>query len=93
MYRVHMKKVTATEARRRWFRLLDEAVGGEVIVLHRHGRRLVLRREDRSGSRTARTHPDYRRLLKVPRAGDADRWSWEWTEGTAPLHFVKQPRR
>jgi len=41
-----MKKVTASEARRQWFRLLDEAAQGEVIVLQRRGRRLVLRREE-----------------------------------------------
>ena len=40
-----MKKVTASEARKRWFRLLDDAASGEVIVVERKGRRLVLRRE------------------------------------------------
>jgi hypothetical protein len=44
LYIVRMKKVTASEARRQWFRLLDEAAQGEVIVVQRNGRRLVLRR-------------------------------------------------
>ncbi len=41
-----VKKIAASEARKQWFRLLDEAAGGETIVLERHGRRLVLRREE-----------------------------------------------
>jgi hypothetical protein len=72
-----MKTVTASEARRQWFRLLDEAAQGEVIVLQRKGRRLVLRREEVSRAR-ATSHSAYRRLLRVPRPDQADRWSWEW---------------
>jgi antitoxin (DNA-binding transcriptional repressor) of toxin-antitoxin stability system len=73
-----MKKVTASDARKHWFRILDDAAQGEVIVLERKGRRLVLHREelDRPGA-TAKA-PDYRRLLRVRDADQADRWSWEW---------------
>jgi antitoxin (DNA-binding transcriptional repressor) of toxin-antitoxin stability system len=78
-----MRKVTATEARKRWFRLLDEAAEGEVIVLQRRGRRLVLRREEAVKSRGAKSHPDYRRLLRVPRVDEADRWSWVWSANRA----------
>ena len=78
MYVVHMKKVTASEARRHWFRLLDEAVQGEVIVLQRNGHRLVLRREDIRKVSAASKRPAYRRLLRVPHAEQADRWTWEW---------------
>jgi hypothetical protein len=45
-----MKRVTATEARKQWFRLLDEVAAGEVVVLERKGRQLVLRCEDFQGS-------------------------------------------
>ncbi|MGH2395896.1 MAG: hypothetical protein ACRDFW_02690 [bacterium] len=70
--------MNASEARKQWFRLLDEALRGEVIVVQRKGRRLVLRREelkdagDRAGAR------QYKRLLRAPGADEADRWSWEW---------------
>ena len=73
-----MKKITASEARKRWFRILDEAAQGEVIVLERKGRRLVLRREAVGERGLAAKTPDYRRLLRAPEADEADRWSWEW---------------
>jgi antitoxin (DNA-binding transcriptional repressor) of toxin-antitoxin stability system len=75
-----MKTVTASEARRQWFRLLDEAAQGEIIVVQRKGRRLVLRREE-VGKAKAASRAGYRRLLRVPRADQADRWSWEWKPG------------
>lgn len=78
LYVVRMKKVTASEARRQWFRLLDEAAQGEVIVVQRKGRRIVLRSEDAGRAKAASPGPRYRRLLRVPRADQADRWSWEW---------------
>ena len=70
-----MKTVTASQARKEWFRLLDEAAQGEVILVRRKGRRLVLRREEVEETRAT---PKYRRLLQVPGADEADRWSWEW---------------
>ncbi len=78
LYIVHMKKVTASEARKHWFRLLDDAAQGEVIVLERKGRRLVLRREEPATPGAAAKARDYRRLLRVPDADQADRWSWDW---------------
>lgn len=77
LYSLHMQKVTATEARKRWFRLLDEVVDGEVVV-ERRGRRVVLRREDGRAARGMTAVPDYRKVLQVPRADEADRWSWAW---------------
>jgi antitoxin (DNA-binding transcriptional repressor) of toxin-antitoxin stability system len=73
-----MKKITASEARKHWFRILDEAAQGEVIVLERKGRRLVLHREELDKPGAAAKGPDYRRLLRAPDADKADRWSWEW---------------
>jgi len=77
MYIVHMKTVKASEARKRWFHLLDEALRGEVIAVERNGQRVVLRREP-GADRVIKGSPDYKRLLKVPQADQADRWSWEW---------------
>ena len=87
-----MKEVTASEARRQWFRLLDEAAQGEVIVVQRKGRRLVLRREDMGKARAASPAPKYRRLLRVPHVDQADRWSWEW-KGKGALAPRRAPVR
>lgn len=73
-----MKNVTASEARKHWFRLLDEALRGEVIAVQRKGQRLVLHREESSKTRNAKGGRQYKRLLRVPGADKADRWSWEW---------------
>jgi hypothetical protein len=57
---------------------LDEVAEGEVLVLERNGRRLVLRREESAMEKMGDV-PDYGQLLRVPNAGSADSWSWEWT--------------
>lgn len=79
MYNVRMKRVTATQARRNWFRLLDEVAAGEVVVIERKGRRIVLRREEEAPEGEAREPPDYSTVLRAPGAEEADRWSWAWT--------------
>ena len=76
MYSVHMKQVTATDARKNWFRLLDEVAGGEVVVLERGAERIVLRREARKPAKVR--IPSYAGLLRAPEAERADEWSWEW---------------
>jgi hypothetical protein len=73
-----MKRMTASEARKQWFRLLDEVVAGEVVVLERKGRRVVLRREDTKEGMKEQNNIDYRKLLRVPNADYADEWTWEW---------------
>jgi len=75
MYNVHMKTVTPSQARKNWFRLLDEAAEGEVIVIERKGRRLVLQRES---DKTAEI-PSYQGLIEAADAARADTWSWEWS--------------
>jgi antitoxin (DNA-binding transcriptional repressor) of toxin-antitoxin stability system len=72
-----MKRVTASEARKNWFRLLDEVAAGEVVVIERNGRRVVLRREP-AARKASPDLPDYSQLLRAPNADEADRWSWEW---------------
>jgi hypothetical protein len=72
-----MKRVTASEARRNWFRILDEVAGGAVVVVERGGRRIVLRREEASSR--ADDLPDYGALIQAPEADAADRWGWTWS--------------
>ena len=76
-----MKQVKASEARKHWFRLLDDALRGEVIAVERRGQRIVLRREDLNDTRKAKNSTQYKKLLRVPRADEADQWSWEWRPG------------
>lgn len=78
LYIVHMKNVNASEARKHWFQLLDEALDGEVIVVQRKGRRLVLRREDSNEKKDRSEGRRYKNVLRVPDADRADRWSWDW---------------
>lgn len=81
MYNVHMKNVTPSQARKNWFRLLDEAVAGEEIVIERNGHRLVLRKEDVPQAAV----PSYGELIQAHRGDEADTWGWEWTpEGVTP---------
>lgn len=81
MYSVHMKNVTPSQARKNWFRLLDEAVAGEEIVIERNGHRLVLRKEEAPQTAV----PSYQGLIQAHRGDEADTWGWEWTpEGLLP---------
>jgi antitoxin (DNA-binding transcriptional repressor) of toxin-antitoxin stability system len=88
-----MKSVTASEARKHWFRLLDEAAQGEVIVVQRKGRRVVLRREELNDAGDATARPAYRRLLRAPGADEADQWSWEWRGAGRGLVSRRAPAR
>lgn len=71
-----MHRMKPSEMRRRWFSVLDRVAAGEVVAVERHGRLVVLRREERDDS--AARVPDYRRILRVPKSDQADRWHWEW---------------
>jgi hypothetical protein len=73
-----VKNVKASEARKRWFQLLDDALRGEVIAIERNGQRIVLRREEPAKGKNAKASEQYKKMLKVPRADEADQWSWEW---------------
>ena len=89
MHIVHMKRVTASQARRDWFRLLDEVAAGEVVALERKGQRIVIRRDS---ARARASVPDYSRLIRARQAGDADRWSWTWSRG-GQLKIEERRRR
>jgi antitoxin (DNA-binding transcriptional repressor) of toxin-antitoxin stability system len=73
-----MKRVTASEARQNWFRLLDEVLAGEVVVVERQGRRIVVREEEAATGRGPEpAASDYASVLR----GDVDRadvWNWDW---------------
>ena len=74
-----MKRVTASEARRNWFRILDEVAAGEVVVVERNGRAIQLSREPRADR--VREVPDYTYLLRAPEGAEhAERWGWEWSD-------------
>ena len=73
-----MKRVTASEARRNWFSLLDEVANGAVVSIIRKGTLIILRRDRITRSKA--NPPDYRSLLRVRNADEADSWSWVWTE-------------
>jgi antitoxin (DNA-binding transcriptional repressor) of toxin-antitoxin stability system len=80
-----MKRVTATEARKNWFRLLDEVAEGEVVLIERGGARLRLSLAEPADP--SEKIPDYRGLVHVPDVDSADQWGWEWDgspEGLRP---------
>ena len=83
LYIVHMKRVTASEARRNWFRLLDEVVQGAEVCIERGGRRIILKLEPEVDE--GATLPDYASLLRVPRLEEAHRWGWWWSEEDGTL--------
>ena len=78
MYIVHMRRVTASQARKNWFNLLDDVVAGEVVVVERKGVRVVLRREDALDAEAEGALPDFRSLIEAPSVDEADQWNWEW---------------
>jgi antitoxin (DNA-binding transcriptional repressor) of toxin-antitoxin stability system len=71
-----MKRVTASDARRNWFRLLDEVASGEVVAIERGGRTLLLQRAPLA--KRERGVPNYGEVIRVPSPEDASRWSWDW---------------
>ena len=76
-----MKSVTATQARKHWFRLLDEVAEGETVLIEREGARLILQL---AGPRELEGKvPDYRNLIRVKDGDQADRWGWQWN-GSPP---------
>ena len=86
LYIVHMKHITASEARRNWFRLLDEAANGEVIVIQRNEKRLILSLEKRQ----KKSIPSYKGLIGGADIDNADKWGWEWTESKGLLPVTRK---
>src|SRR5262245_56364720 len=89
---VHCTREERNEARKSWFRLLDEVAGGEVVLIEREGARLLLKRAEQ-GEPSAEI-PDYRELIRVPDADEADEWGWDWdgsAEGLRPRRTEPEP--
>ncbi|MBT9585781.1 type II toxin-antitoxin system Phd/YefM family antitoxin [bacterium] len=83
-----MKQYSATRARANWFSLLDEVIAGEVVVIERHGRRVVLCREEL----TPTSLPDYSAVLQTDDVDRADNWTWNWDpDGRAPIASMLIP--
>jgi antitoxin (DNA-binding transcriptional repressor) of toxin-antitoxin stability system len=82
-----MKHVTASEARKNWFKLLDEAANGEIIAIQRDDKKLILRAEKRR-----KRPPSYKGLIDFKDADDADTWGWEWKRpgGLVEKNFRKR---
>lgn len=87
MYIVHMKRVTASDARKNWFRLLDEVLGGEVVCIDRNGRRILIRMDDEV-DRAEVQPPDYAAVLRAPGAESADAWRWSWEGPEEELELI-----
>ncbi|MFW5904610.1 MAG: type II toxin-antitoxin system Phd/YefM family antitoxin [bacterium] len=71
-----MKRVTASEARRNWFRILDEVAAGATVVVERAGRKILIQRAEESEREDE--IPEYGKLLSVREPERADEWGWEW---------------
>jgi hypothetical protein len=84
LYNVHVKRVTASDARKNWFRLLDEAVKGEVIAIERNGSRLILKLDKRKKS-----IPDYKKWIRG-NWDNADKWGWKMTKAGRMIPIVKK---
>ncbi|MBI4412306.1 MAG: type II toxin-antitoxin system Phd/YefM family antitoxin [Deltaproteobacteria bacterium] len=69
-----MRQVTATEARKEFFKLLDAAARGETVVIERGGVPLRLVRGKLPKKKIS---VDYTKYFHSP-VNDADLWTWEW---------------
>ena len=83
LYIVHMRSVTASEARKNWFKLLDEVAAGEVVAIRRNGKRIILSAEKRK----KRAVPVYKTLIGGDDLDNADKWGWNWSpeKGLVPI--------
>lgn len=72
-----MRSLTPTEARKKWFRLLDEVAEGEVVEIRRGEKRIILRCE---GSGSPSEIPDYSDVIQGDGIAQADLWGWDWEE-------------
>lgn len=86
MYTVHMTRMTATEARRQLFKLLDEVEKGEEVVLERGGVRFRLTMDQKR--KTAVETPESPLIVKDPDFLDRD-WTWK-TDDEGQLGFVER---
>lgn len=69
-----MRQVSATEARKNFFTLLDWAAGGETVIIKRKGDSLRLIREK---PRKKKASFRYGRYFHTS-TDKADSWLWDW---------------
>ncbi len=69
-----MKGYKVAEARARFGALLDEAEGGEVVFIERHGVRFTLRAEDLPANKP----PKGSTIVWAHPAVEAGQWTWEY---------------
>ena len=79
LYNVHMKRVTVSQARKNWFRLLDEVIDGETVIMERHGARILLQLDRQMPDERDKPAPDYSPCLRIHNVEQADQWRWDWT--------------
>ena len=72
-----MKRTTASEARRNWFRILDEVAAGETVCIERNGRTILVVAADPEDDADGAS-PDYGAVISAPDAATADSWGWRW---------------
>jgi len=87
MYNVHMKAYRVAEARARFGDLLDEAEGGDIVIIERNGVRFNLQAEA-SRSPTAKSAAIIEYVDSDVAAG-----MWTWTRGARGLRFRSRRRR
>jgi len=78
-----MRSVTASEARKNWFKLLDEVAAGEVVAIRRNGKRIILCAEKPK----KKAVPVYKRLIGGDDLDNAHKWGWNWSpeKGLTPV--------
>ena len=79
-----MKHVTASEARKNWFSLLDEVANGQIVAIERNGKKLVLRTEKRKKSKS------YRKVISGQDIDNADKWGWDWDKAGRLIPITKK---
>lgn len=76
LYTVHMTRVSATEARKRLFKLLDAAERGETVVLERKGVRFRIAVEPMSEAAPREAEDALIEILDPTIL--SGEWTWEW---------------
>ncbi len=78
-----MKHYSATEARKNFFSLLDDALDGNKVYIEREGQVLELTPKKKKVKKLS-----YKKFfLSSPTVDDADTWGWGWTpdKGLTPI--------
>ncbi|MBX7147481.1 type II toxin-antitoxin system Phd/YefM family antitoxin [bacterium] len=83
-----MKHYSATEARKNFFSLLDDALEGNKVYIEREGHVLELLPKKKKTKKLS-----YKKFfLSSPSVDDADTWGWEWKPDSG-LHFINKKRK